>query len=217
MDELTTNKTMTTKELAEAFGVDARTIHRTAEKIFDPATLMSRVINGGKSWVFTEAQATAIKIELQNHSKIAINGFSTFDIQNDLEMFLVQKKLDAYKDQRIAELTSKVEELAPKAETYDLCCSSERFKTIQDLGKITGIGANRMFARLVNDKIIYRAFVGGDSYYRSYAPYDHYFHPVIEQFYQNGKSKTHTKLLLTAEGYLHFCKKYGVQGATEWQ
>ena len=51
-------QTMTTKELAEALGVDVKTIQRTSVKLFDPSTLMSRVINGGKSQVFTEAQAT---------------------------------------------------------------------------------------------------------------------------------------------------------------
>lgn len=51
-------QTMTTKELAESLGVDVKTIQRTSAKLFDPSTLMSRVINGGKSQVFTEVQAT---------------------------------------------------------------------------------------------------------------------------------------------------------------
>ena len=63
---LANNDVMTTKELAQALGVDVKTIQRTATKLFNPSTLMSRVINGGKSQVFNEAQATAIKLELQN-------------------------------------------------------------------------------------------------------------------------------------------------------
>lgn len=106
MNEIATEKTMTTRELAGVLGVDVKTIQRTASKLFDPSTLMSRVINGGKSQVFNEAQATAIKIELQNHSKIAQNGFNTFTITNDLEAWELQKRLDAYKDRRIAELTA---------------------------------------------------------------------------------------------------------------
>lgn len=78
-------KLMTTKELAEALNVDVRTVQRVANDILNPATVLSRVVNGGVSKVFTEAQTTAIKIELQNHSKVAQNGFNTLTINNDLE------------------------------------------------------------------------------------------------------------------------------------
>ena len=85
-------KTMTAKELADAFGVDVKTIYRISNSLFVPSTLMSRVINGGESKVYTEKQATAIKIELQNHSKIANNGYNTLSISNDLECFELQKR-----------------------------------------------------------------------------------------------------------------------------
>ena len=71
------NNVMTTKELAEVLGVSTETVRTTAKKIIDPSKLIWRVINGGKSQAFDEAQATAIKIELQNHSKIAKNGIET--------------------------------------------------------------------------------------------------------------------------------------------
>ena len=79
-----TECTVTTKELAGNLGVDVKTVQRASAKLFDPSTLMTRVINGGKSQVFNKAQATAIKIELQNHSKVARNGFDTLSISNDL-------------------------------------------------------------------------------------------------------------------------------------
>lgn len=68
MNELTKEKMMTTKELAETLGVDVRTIQRTSEKLYD-INVVKSVSNGGRpTKIFTEAQATAIKIELQNHS-----------------------------------------------------------------------------------------------------------------------------------------------------
>jgi len=59
---ITTRELITTKELAEVLGVDVKTIQRASAKLFDPSTLMTRVINGGKSKVFNEAQATAIRL-----------------------------------------------------------------------------------------------------------------------------------------------------------
>lgn len=106
MNEISTEKTMTTKELAEILGVDVKTIQRTADKLFDINVVKSISTGGRPTKVFNEAQATAIKIELQNHSKIAQNGFDTFSITNDLEAWELQKRLDAYKDRRIAELTA---------------------------------------------------------------------------------------------------------------
>lgn len=96
---LVNNDVMTTKELAQSLGVDVKTIQRTATKLFNPSTLMSRVINGGKSQVFNEAQATAIKLELQNHSKV--NALSP---KTTLEKQLLIKQAMRLQDEMIAEL-----------------------------------------------------------------------------------------------------------------
>lgn len=64
-------KVMTTRELAEILGVDVRTVQRVANAILDPATVLTRVINGGESKVFTEEQATLIKQEIQKHHNLA--------------------------------------------------------------------------------------------------------------------------------------------------
>lgn len=64
-------KLMTTKELAETLGVDVRTIQRVSNEVLDPATVQSRVINGGQSKLFNEQQATLIKQEIQKHHNLA--------------------------------------------------------------------------------------------------------------------------------------------------
>lgn len=61
---------MTTRELADALDVDVRTIQQTVKKLFDPANVLSRVINGGKSMVFTAEQAAQIKQEVQRHHNL---------------------------------------------------------------------------------------------------------------------------------------------------
>ena len=157
------DKTVTTKELAETLDVDVRTIQRVAKKLFDPSTLMSRVINGGKSSIFTEEQATAIKIELQNHSKVAQNGFNTLSISNDLEMMLLQRKLAEYQDKRIVELeeenkkmSQKLIEQSPKVEFYNDVADSDSTINMAEVAKVLnvkGIGRNNLFKFLRENNI----------------------------------------------------------------
>ena len=62
---------VTTKELATILGVSVRTVQRVAENTLEPATVQTRVINGGKSKVFNEEQATLIKNEIKKHHNLA--------------------------------------------------------------------------------------------------------------------------------------------------
>ena len=100
MKEITTKtkKTMTTKELAKILEVDVKTIKRTVEKLGIDISVLPLQTKGGiqNTIVFTEAQATAIKVELQNHSKVAKNGFDTLSISNELEFLELQKRLETY-------------------------------------------------------------------------------------------------------------------------
>ena len=112
---------MTTKELAEVLGVSLRTVQQVIkgkgyEIIFAPLQTKGGVQNVA---CVTEAQATAIKIELQNRSKVSRNGFNSLTISNDLEMLAVQKKLSEYQNMRIAQLTAQIKEQAPKVEAYN--------------------------------------------------------------------------------------------------
>ena len=78
-----------------------------AERLFD--NNVEKVSSGGRpSMMFNEKQATAIKIELQNHSKLARNGFDTLTISNDLEMMVMQQKLQVYQAMRIKELSAEL-------------------------------------------------------------------------------------------------------------
>ena len=156
-------KTVTTRELAETLGVSTETIRATAKKIITPSKLIWRVINGGNSLVFNEEQSTAIKIELQNHSKIASNGFNTMQISNDLEMLLLSQKLADYQNKRIAELQKENEqqkmqliEQAPKVEFYDDVTGSKDTIDMSEVAKVLncGLGRNRIFELLRNKHIL---------------------------------------------------------------
>jgi transposase len=82
---------MTTKELAESLKVDVRTIQRIANELFDPSTVLSQVVNGGVSKVFTEKQAVAIKLKLRERNNLKDNSVVS-QIGNDLEFFALLKK-----------------------------------------------------------------------------------------------------------------------------
>lgn len=126
---------MTTKELAESLGVSVETVRTAARKLIDPSKSIWKVVNGGKSQVFDVAQATAIKIELQNRSKVSRNGFNSLTISNDLEMFAVQKKLSEYQDMRIAQLTAQLKEQAPKVEVYNRLIDRSGLVNIRETAK----------------------------------------------------------------------------------
>lgn len=99
---------VTTRELAQMLGVDKRTIQNViSDKGYEIHFAPFQTRGGVQQMAcVTKTQATAIKIELQNHSKIAKNGFDTLTVSNDLEMMLVQKKLTEYQNMRIRELTA---------------------------------------------------------------------------------------------------------------
>lgn len=61
---------MTTKELAESLKVSVETIQNIANSLFAPSTVLSQVVNGGVSKVFTEKQAVAIKLKLRDREKL---------------------------------------------------------------------------------------------------------------------------------------------------
>jgi len=67
-NELTTKKTMTVKEVSEALGVSIMAIHRVLKST---NSLNGTVkVRNGVTVILTEAQATAIKMELQKHHNL---------------------------------------------------------------------------------------------------------------------------------------------------
>lgn len=126
---------MTTKELADSLGVSVETVRTAARKLIDPSKSIWKVVNGGKSQAFDVPQATAIKIELQNRSKVSKNGFNSLTISNDLEMLAVQKKLSEYQDMRIAQLTAQIKEQAPKVEVYNRLIDRSGLVNIRETAK----------------------------------------------------------------------------------
>lgn len=206
MNEVALNeKLMTTKELAEVLGVDTRTIQRTANEVLDPATVQTKVINGGQSKVYNEQQATLIKMEIQKHHNLAnrqIDNVSTELEENQLiaqAMGILQRRLsDAQKE---------IEKLKPAANFAYQICSSKDAIDIGNCAKVLNrnIGRNNLFEFLRNRKILqqnnipYQKFIDA-GYFR-----------VIESKYTTpaGEVKISLKTLVLQKGVAYINKILG--------
>ncbi len=197
---------ITTKELADMLGVDIKTIQRAV------ISLGMNVERKGKShtMTFNETQATAIKIELQNHSKVAQNGFTTLTISNDLEMFILQKQLDAYKNRRIAELTEQNERLKieneqqkPKVEYFDTLINRGNSTNIRNTAKELKIPERQFIKMLQLDGFLYR------DKHNQLCPYSEYLQKgyfEVKEWKQG--EKTGTQTFITVEGKRFFISRY---------
>lgn len=72
MNELSSEKTVTTKELAEVLGIDVDTVNNTVKQLVTDlkpgfSEILRKSTGGRPTKVFTEEQATLIKQEIQKH------------------------------------------------------------------------------------------------------------------------------------------------------
>lgn len=203
-------RTMTTKELANVLGVSSDSILLAVKRLSLTENIRQVPINGKMGYVFTAAQATAIKIELQNHSKVAQNGFTTLTISNDLEMLILQKQLDAYKDRRIAELTAQNKQLKienakakPKAKYYDTLIERGNSTNIRNTAKELGIPEKQFIKQLQLDRFLYR------DKHNQLCPYAEYVQKGYFEMkeWQHGQ-KSGIQTLITVTGKQYFIGKY---------
>lgn len=195
-------KFVTTKELAEVLGVDVRTVQRAANECFAPATVQSRVINGGNSKVFTEEQATLIKLNIQQHHNLATRQIDS--VSTELEENLMIAKAWSILQRRVADAEKEAERLRPAAMFAYQICSSKDAIDIGNCAKVLNrnIGRNNLFEFLRNKKILqqdnipYQKFIDS-GYFR-----------VIETKYTipSGETKISLKTLVLQKGVAYINK-----------
>lgn len=135
MTELSNEKFMTTKEVAEALCVGESSIKRAVEKL--RPNLGGLLQNNQGGFVFTEAQVTAIKLELQNHSKV-----NAFTPKTALEKQLliaqamqIQQEMIAELQKENAEQKQQLIEQKPKVDTYNRIADGKGCFTINQTAK----------------------------------------------------------------------------------
>ena len=186
---------MTTKEVAHILGVDVKTVQRAA------LSLDMDVERSGSShtMLFDEAQVTAIKLEIENHSKV-----NALTPKTDLERQLIIQQAMQIQAEMIEELQNKVSRLEPAANfAYQLCSSKDTIE-IGECAKVLNknIGRNRLFEFLRNSNVLQSNNI----------PYQKYidagYFRVIESKYvtPNGETKISLKTVVFQKGVAYINK-----------
>jgi phage antirepressor YoqD-like protein len=144
MNDLTNEKTMTIKEVAEILKCSESLIREKIKTYFP-----DKMQNGIKTNL-NEKEITVIKLDIQQNPHLA----QSCEVETDLEMMLLQKKLDLWKDRKIAELQKDNAIMKPKADAYDIFIDSSGLKSMNEAGKLLKIGRNKLFEILRKKQIL---------------------------------------------------------------
>ena len=209
MEDEMNEKTVTTKELAQALNVSVDTITRTAAKILDLSAVQRRVINGGQSMIFDEVQATMLKKEIAKHHNLASRQIDTATtelevIANALNAFKALQDLYTHKEAEYkATIEAQKEKIAldaPKVDTYNRIANATGLKTMQEAAKLFGIGSKTLFAVLRDRGIFYKTNgvnLPAEKYIKRGL-----FEVKEEPYKRDNKDFVYTRVFATAKGLL---------------
>lgn len=212
-------KLMTVKEVSEALGVSSDTIKNCIRR------LMPNKMQNGKTTYLSEVEVACISRELKNNVKVTeqLTYEAASQVKNtSTELEIIGNALSAFKDLQklytqkeveykaiIAQKDKQLVEQKPKVQWYDDVADSENLTEISTIGKLTKVGAKKIYALLAADRVIYKKFDDGVEYYASYSGYDKYFKSIPVPFLKGDKKATRYKLMFTQSGAIWASKRYG--------
>ena len=205
MNEICTtvdNRIVTTKELATVLGVEPRTVQLAVQRL-GLANVLSQVkIRGQNSYVFTEEQATIIKMEIQKHHNLASRQIDTVTTAAEEDQMIAQALIILQR--RIQDANKEIARLKPAAEFAYQICSSKDAIDIGNCAKVLNrnIGRNNLFEFLRNRKVLQQDNIPYQKYIDS-----GYFR-VIETKYTipSGETKISLKTLVLQKGVAYINK-----------
>ena len=210
-----TENFVTTKELAEVLGVSARTIRETATAKGLEGTFHTLQTKGGKQSlrVFSEEEATIIKMEIQKHHNLQSRQIDTVTTAAEEDQMIAQALIILQR--RIQDANKEIEKLKPAAEfAYQICSSKDAIdigncakvlnRNIGNCAKVLNrnIGRNNLFEFLRNRKVLQQDNIPYQKYIDS-----GYFR-VIETKYTipSGETKISLKTLVLQKGVAYINK-----------
>ena len=210
-----TENFVTTKELAEVLGVSARTIRETATAKGLEGTFHTLQTKGGKQSlrVFSEEEATIIKMEIQKHHNLQSRQIDTVTTAAEEDQMIAQALIILQR--RIQDANKEIEKLKPAAEFAYQICSSKDAIDIGNCAKVLNrnigncakdlnrnIGRNNIFEFLRNRKVLQQDNIPYQKYIDS-----GYFR-VIETKYTipSGETKISLKTLVLQKGVAYINK-----------
>ena len=115
---------------------------------------------------------------------------------------LLRTLLLGYANQNVA-LTAKVKEQAPKAEFHDAVTEAINCQTVQEVAKVLGTGAKRLFQFLRDEGLL----MAGNLPYQRYL--DAGYFRVVEKQYRDrrGESNTYTQTLIAGKGLAYIQRR----------
>ena len=213
MNEIAERSLMSGKELAEAFGVSKDTINSTVERLELDGVLrrvdIARNSQGG--YLFSEEQATLIKMEIQKHHNLAnrqIDGTSTELEENMLiarGYEILQRRNEELK-RRAEEAEAENAKLKPAAAFAYQLCSSQDTIDIGNCAKVLNrrIGRNNLFEFLRNKKVLQADNIPYQKYIDS-----GYFRVIESKFVTStGETKICLKTVVFQKGVAYINKLF---------
>ena len=202
MKEVSTEKTMTVKEVAEVLGVTPEAIKKHVRELFPEC------IRNGIETVLTVSQVTEIKKKMLP-TTLVVGAVTEIDRQKTIILAMQYLKEDYDKMKQRAEIAEqKCIEQKPKVDVYDAISDSS---TLQDLQTVAQtIGVKNIFKILLADGIIMKAWTKDKTmFYRPYAQYNDYLVTKDGNPYKvNGVAHVRPRIFVTAKGLLWLTKKY---------
>lgn len=207
MKELTNEKMLTTKEVAETLGVDVDTVNLTVNRL-GFSDVLRKSTGGRPTKVFTEEQATLIKQEIQKHHNLASrqidNATTELEVMQNYKqateamIAMLSAKAEALKAEN-EEQKAKLIEQAPKVEFFNDVAGSADTIDMKEVAKILnvkGIGRNKLFEILREKKIL----DGNNQPYQEYV--DRGYFRVIESRFTlpTGEIKISLKTVVFQKG-----------------
>ena len=172
---------MTVKEVAEALNVSERVVQLSAKRQFPEA------IQNGKPTLLTEAQVTAISLELKKHHNLEGN----FEVQTDLERKMLVAQAMQIIQEDLERARAELAEAKPKVEFFDQVASSKDAVPMREVAAVLnmkGWGRNNLFAFLREKSV----FDSNNVPYREFQ--DRGYFRVVEQSYTDSYGETHVSL-----------------------
>ena len=193
--DLKSEKTVTTKELAEVLGVDVSTVIKTVKRLNETSDVLPK-FKQGQTPRYTEEQATLIKQDIQKHHNLASRQID--NVTTDTEMMMNIQRDFAW-------LVQKNKELQAKADFYDCVTGSKDTVDMKECAKVInfrGWGRNKIFELLRQKGVLDR----GNQPYQRYC--DMKYFRIIESKYvlPTGEVKISLKTVVYQRG-LDFIRK----------
>lgn len=102
-----------------------------------------------------------------------------------------------------------IAEQKPKVDYVDSYCDSTNLEEIGHLGKVTKIGEQKIFKKLLDDGYIkVRYSTDGVKFYDPCFGYERYFETIHVPFIKGDKRLSRDKLMLNHDGFMYFRKRY---------